>query len=167
MSGEKNEDDVVAVGRRHWISLWSPLFWALILGVVGGAIWYFMPVSIKENRLAFRVLVAGGTLVWLSFSASTIFEWATTLYVITSTRVYMRRGLLRQKTTEVALAQVGRWGLRQGILGRLLKFGTVRLELRNGAWWTMRRLQRPERFIAGLNAAVVGAASAGRSDFDA
>ncbi|MER3455260.1 MAG: hypothetical protein C4318_08960 [Acidimicrobiia bacterium] len=145
---------VVAVANRHWISLSSAMVWAIVIGLLAGVIFFLLPAGVRSAPYFPRSIAAAGAVLWAIVSASRVSEWSSTVYVVTPRRIVMRRGLLRKKVTEVGLEQVGRYSVYQGILGRVLGYGTVRVELKNGSWWTMRRLARPSVLVDGIGKAI-------------
>lgn len=151
----------LAVARRHWLALLRPLVWAFAVGALAGMAAIVAPESVSRARLFWRGLAGTGILLWLLLSWSAVSEWVATIYVVTPERIFMRRGLLRRQVVEATPSQIGRCSIHQGILGRLLGYGTVRLELRQGSWWTIRRISRPGDFVAGIDSAASGISSGG------
>lgn len=152
-SSFESHERVVALTRRHWIGLWSTLVWASLIGALAEVAAFLAPSSLRSAPYFGKALFVLGAVVWLALSGPTLAEWASTVYVITPRRILMRRGLIRRQQTEVGLDQVCRCSIRQGILGRALGYGTVRVELRNGSWWTMRRLARPRALVESIGEA--------------
>lgn len=58
--------------------------------------------------------------------------YARTVYVVTSTRIIRQKGILAKDFDEVQLIQVRGVDVRQHILARILKFGTVRISAEFG-----------------------------------
>ncbi len=141
------------MARRHWSALVAPLVWAGVLGFLAGAGTALVPEGIGRLRLFGLAVGGGASFLWAVLAGRRFVQWATTVYLVTPRRVVMRQGLLRKKEIEVALAQIGRCSLQRGLLGRLLGFGTVRLELGTGSRWTMRSLGRPSAFLEAITTA--------------
>ncbi len=141
------------MARRHWTALVAPLMWAVVLGFLAGAATALVPEAIGRLRHLGLAVGGGASLLWAVLAGRRFVQWATTVYLVTPRRVVMRQGLLRKKEIEVAIAQVGRCSLHRGLLGRLLRFGTIRLELGTGSTWTMRSLGRPSAFLEAITTA--------------
>ena len=54
-----------------------------------------------------------------------VVTWKTTEMAITNKRVIMKRGAIRRRTLELNLGKVENVGVEQGLIGRMLNFGTI------------------------------------------
>ncbi len=115
----------------------------------------------------------GGGLVWgiaaAVFAVVTgLVHWATTRYQITAERVYLRRGLLNQKTLSVARDRIRTVDVTAHVLHRVLgvcrvSIGTGRNDLRSGESFHLDGVTRAEAdslrltLLSGLSAPVASA----------
>src|SRR5215813_13129920 len=97
---------------------------------------------------------AGAGLAWGAAAAALavvtgLVHWATTRYLITDDRVYLRRGLLNQKTLSVARDRIRTVDVTAHLLHRLLgvckvSIGTGRNDLRSGESFHLDGVTRAE-----------------------
>jgi uncharacterized membrane protein YdbT with pleckstrin-like domain len=103
--------------RRHAIVLAAPLLRAVALtaGGISGFVlgWPLSAVGV--------VLLALGALV--AFRA--VWRWERTLVVLTTEKLFVVYGTVRRRAAAVRLERVGAVEIEQGLLGRLLGYGTV------------------------------------------
>lgn len=121
-------EDVVYRGHLHWYFFLRPITWfalAFFLFRTGSQ----MNASERDSGLALIVI---GVLVVLIAIASTIehlITYWTSEFAVTNRRVIMKQGFIRRKTMELMLGKVDSLSVDQGILGRILGFGTVRVSV--------------------------------------
>jgi membrane protein YdbS with pleckstrin-like domain len=103
--------------RPHGVVLARPLGMAVLLAAVGGSLvalgWPASPFG--------AVLVAVAALLALR----AVWRWERTRVVVTGDELRVVTGTLRQRSATVALSRVGAVEVEQGILGRLLGYGTL------------------------------------------
>ncbi|HUB12681.1 MAG TPA: PH domain-containing protein [Acetobacteraceae bacterium] len=118
------EEHVLAIGRLHWsIYLRSFLILLLAAAVAIGAFWVPDQQWQHIAWLAAAGLVVLGLLVFLGES---IRRHATEI-VVTDKRVIYKRGILSRYTVEMHMSKIETVDVMQGILGRLLGYGTVEI----------------------------------------
>ena len=103
--------------RRHAIVLAGPLVRALGLGA-GGVSGFVLgwPLSVVGAFL----LVVGAA---VAFRA--VWRWERTHVVLTSEKLFVVYGTVRRRAAAVRLERIGPVEIEQGLLGRLLGYGTV------------------------------------------
>jgi uncharacterized membrane protein YdbT with pleckstrin-like domain len=103
--------------RRHAIVLAGPFLRAFGLVALGiGCLAIGWPASI-----AGAVLQALGAYVALR----AVWNWEQTRVVLTTEKLFVVYGTLRKRAAAVRLARVGAVEIEQGLLGRLLGYGTI------------------------------------------
>jgi membrane protein YdbS with pleckstrin-like domain len=103
--------------RRHAVVLALPFARALGLAAVGiGLMAIGWPASI-----AGVVLQAVGAFVALR----AVWNWEQTRIVLTTDKLFVVHGTLRKRAAAVRLARIGAVEIEQGLLGRLLGYGTI------------------------------------------
>ena len=120
---EQGEEILLETGP-HWLRLVprlaSPV--ALVAACVGGFVmWASAPVW-------FGFVLLAALLVAVALGAGRVLVWRSTRFVVTSMRVVYRRGLLGRTGRELPIARVQDVSFRQGLLGRLVGIGEVRVE---------------------------------------
>jgi hypothetical protein len=108
---------VVAVFRLHWL-VWARLWIVIVLGII--AVAALLVAQIPWGAVAaavIAILIAGYEWLWLRGIEQ----------AVTSRRVVRKTGIISRRTTELRLASIETVDLRQGIWGRILGFGSVRI----------------------------------------
>jgi uncharacterized membrane protein YdbT with pleckstrin-like domain len=112
-----SSEQVCLEDRRHAIVLAGPLLRAVALaaGGISGFVlgWPLSAVGV--------VLLALGALV--AFRA--VWRWERTHVVLTTEKLFVVHGTVRRRAAAVRLERVGTVEVEQGLLGRLLGYGTV------------------------------------------
>jgi uncharacterized membrane protein YdbT with pleckstrin-like domain len=100
----------------HWIVFFWPVFFAVFFGL-GGLPLLFM----RESAIVgFLLLVFAGLLVLLGYLTRKATEMA-----VTNKRIVIKTGLVSRRTFELLLSKVERIGVEEGLLGRMLGYGSV------------------------------------------
>jgi uncharacterized membrane protein YdbT with pleckstrin-like domain len=110
-------ETVVAVFRLHWL-VWVRFWIVIVLGIIAAVA--LLVVQIPWGAVAVAViaiLIAGYEWLWLRGIEQ----------AVTSRRVVRKTGIISRRTTELRLASIETVDLRQGIWGRILGFGNVRI----------------------------------------
>jgi uncharacterized membrane protein YdbT with pleckstrin-like domain len=103
-------EQVIAYGKVHWY-VYVPGGVLLALGVV---------LIMTSGVLGWLLAISGAVLLVKGWIASTSTELA-----ITNKRVIAKFGFIRRSTVELMHSKVEGFNVEQGILGRILDFGTI------------------------------------------
>jgi membrane protein YdbS with pleckstrin-like domain len=105
------------VARQHGVVLAGSLARALALAGAGGALalWGWPASLAGALALALAAVVA----------LRGVWRWERTRLLVTTHRLVVVTGTLRRSRADVALARVSAIEVEQGLLGRLLGYGTV------------------------------------------
>ena len=124
-------EQVVATGQVHWWDYVPGAFFT-ILGLL---------LVIIQSPFAFIVLIVGLVLLLKSW----IFV-STTELAITNKRVIAKFGFIRRSTVELLHKNVESLHVDQGIIGRILNFGTVVINGTGGVRTPIPRIAAPLEF---------------------
>jgi uncharacterized membrane protein YdbT with pleckstrin-like domain len=103
--------------RRHVIVLAAPLVRAAGLAVLGiGCMAIGWPASILGVLLQTLAAAIALRAVW---------AWERTRVVLTTEKLFVVHGTLRRRAAAVRLSRLGAVEIEQGLLGRLLGYGTI------------------------------------------
>jgi membrane protein YdbS with pleckstrin-like domain len=103
--------------RRHAVVLVLPFTRALGLAAVGiGLMAIGWPASIAG--VALQVIGA-------AVAVRAVWSWEQTRVVLTTEKLFVVHGTLRKRAAAVRLARLGAVEIAQGLLGRLLGYGTI------------------------------------------
>ncbi len=110
-------ENVLYRAKLHWVVFLRPAIWLFIALVVGALL------SIFGGRAA----LAGGALVWIAILTGipALIRFWTSEFAVTDKRVMVKVGWLRRKSLEVLLNKVEGIQVDQGILGRILGYGSI------------------------------------------
>ena len=112
------DEDIVSQHKFHWWQLGYPLL------VTIAVYWAGLAVTFAEDSFLPNVFGLGmlATPIWLL--GRIIAKW-TTEQVLTNKRVFLKVGLIRRDTDEIAKEKIETISIRQSILGRILGFGNL------------------------------------------
>lgn len=110
-----------------------PHWWRLVGATFGGLVGLFIAINLAAlgsvpllGEVSAVVVVA--SLLWVVVGVA---RWYFEVLVLTDRRVVFSRGVIARRTSEIPLKHVNDVQTEQGILGRLLNFGRVRIESGN------------------------------------
>ena len=112
------DERVCLEARRHGVVLARPLLRALVVAVAGAGLLTlpWAPALVVGAALLAFAAVAAVRNVW---------RWERTRLVVTTEKLFVVHGTLRRRAAAVRLARVDSLELEQGVLGRLLGYGTL------------------------------------------
>jgi uncharacterized membrane protein YdbT with pleckstrin-like domain len=143
-------ETVRVVGRIHWlIYTRAILFLIVAIGLEIGA--FVQPQS--QQR---RIMLIAATVVLVLAGLVMLSEWlrrVSTEIVVTDHRVIYKRGIFARHSVEMNISKVETVDVDQGVVGRMLGFGTV---LIRGTGESLEPLRFVESPLAIRNAITVG-----------
>jgi uncharacterized membrane protein YdbT with pleckstrin-like domain len=114
------DEQVLRIGRVHWIVYLRPLVLAAICGL-------FLHLASRPGSLPTPMLIGAaiaGILAVIAFARTWFWKWATEL-AVTNRRVIYKRGFIWRDTVEMNTDKVETVEVHQSLLGRLLNYGTL------------------------------------------
>jgi uncharacterized membrane protein YdbT with pleckstrin-like domain len=130
-----NDDEVVQwQGYLHWIDYLIVFFTMLLLIILSGEI--TDPIIKSFANLAI-IVVTCGQMVGVLMK-----HWSTEL-VVTDQRIIARTGLIARETNDIDRAAIEGVDVKQGIVGRLVGFGTVSVRGADGVIAPVHRVNDP------------------------
>jgi uncharacterized membrane protein YdbT with pleckstrin-like domain len=124
------DEDVVLHLRPHAVTVAKPVAIAVLAVAVVTGVWVVLPPN-EGGRLAGWTVTAVALAVVLAKAAWPILVWRCTHWVFTNERVLLQDGVLRRDRRDLPLTKISDHGLRQGILDRLLRSGTLVIDTAN------------------------------------
>jgi uncharacterized membrane protein YdbT with pleckstrin-like domain len=115
----------------HWITLVPATLWFLVICAAGGfglaEVYNHMdPGTGRKVVTIIIVVVALAILTYTTFRPW--IEWRATLYVFTSHRVLIRRGVIRHSGRDISLQRINDVGFTQSLWDRMVRAGTLTIE---------------------------------------
>lgn len=116
---------VIYRGHTHWIVLVRPVIVALFLSALG-AVMLYAGASTKQPNLAWLAVASSAPFCLAAgFLIHGIWRRRATESAVTNKRVIIRRGMLDKRTEEILLPKIESISADQGLLGRMLNYGTL------------------------------------------
>ncbi len=133
-------------GRLHWI-VYGPGLALLVGGVVAGLFLLNSTSTDDQSSASGNFLIVAAmvccVLVALSLLFSAWINRVTTEIVVTDRRVLFKTGLIGRRTAEMNVSKVETVDVQQGVLGRMLGFGTVLVRGTGAGLEPLRRIAEP------------------------
>jgi uncharacterized membrane protein YdbT with pleckstrin-like domain len=126
-------ETIVYRGKLHWVVFLWPVIWFFI------AVVFFGGGDASPIGRMFLLIAA------LTGIASFI-DYTTSEFGITNKRVIAKFGLIRRKSLEVLLSKVEGIEVSQGVLGRILGFGSITVSGTGGTRDPFRNIDAPFEF---------------------
>ena len=109
----------------HWIVLVGPTVVAAFFLLIGlplfiGSFWEKTGQGLQLGVTGFGMLAFAGLVVGLGYLARKATEMA-----VTNKRIVIKTGLLSRRTFELLLSKVESIGVEEGLMGRMLGYGSV------------------------------------------
>jgi uncharacterized membrane protein YdbT with pleckstrin-like domain len=104
--------------RPHSVALVRPLSRSFALALLGGVVVGVAPAALS---------VVGALVLGLAavLALRAVLSWDRTALVVTTDKLLVTYGVARRRTAAVRFARVGPLEVEQGLLGRLLGYGTL------------------------------------------
>jgi len=136
-------EKIICTASVHWcvfIPAYIVLGFAFLVGVAAG---------IVHNPVFVAYLILGGILLLRAYLIRT-----TTELAVTSKRVIVKTGMIRRHTVELNHSKVESFQVSQGILGRMLGYGTLTVTGTGGVRTPIKKIEAPLEFRRNAVAAV-------------
>jgi uncharacterized membrane protein YdbT with pleckstrin-like domain len=130
-----HDEHVQSRARLHWIVFLWP------------AIWLVLALALLSS--GDDSAIAGGALVFilaLATGLASFINVKTSEFAVTNKRVLMKTGFIRRKSFEVLLSKVEGIQVDQGVLGRIIGYGTIVVTGTGGSADPFPRIAAPLNF---------------------
>jgi uncharacterized membrane protein YdbT with pleckstrin-like domain len=128
--------------KLHWIVFVSP-----ILLVAIGVTFAIPAISMQsDGGLAFGVIAAPSFIAGILLGVSRLISYKSSEFAVTNKRVLIKVGFIRRHSVELLLQKVEGIGVDQGIVGRMLAYGTIIVTGTGGTKEPFQNIERPLEF---------------------
>ena len=136
-----NGEVIVYRGKLHWVIFIWPVIWAVVAALAfinGLAGANTSSVDNMFGMLFLLIAAVTGISSWLTYTTSE--------FAITNKRVVVKVGFIRINSLEVLLNKVEGIQVNQGILGRILGYGSITVSGTGGSKDPFHRIDAPLEF---------------------
>jgi uncharacterized membrane protein YdbT with pleckstrin-like domain len=127
-------ENVLAEGERversfnpHWLTVLAPTLLGIILLAAAAVVVWLTPDDTTGNTIQW-ISVAVLALLAIPLVLVPFLRRQTTLYVVTSHRVMVRRGILNKYGKDITLSKITDVSFEQTLLDRVINSGSLRIE---------------------------------------
>lgn len=132
------DEQILRVGRVHWVVYLCSLALAVICGVL-------LHLASRPNGVPTPLLVGAAVsavLAAIELARAWFWKWATE-FAVTNRRIIYKRGFIRRDTIEMNTEKVETVEIHQSVLGRLLNYGTLDVKGTGQSIEHLRTIARP------------------------
>jgi len=138
------EENVIYRANLHWIIFVLPIIVFILFFLPGAA---NLAVAITNPELQGMALFGGiMMLIGILPLVFTYITRVTSEFGLTNKRILVKVGFIRRKSIEVLLTKVEGIQVEQGIIGRMLGFGSIVITGTGGAKSPFRKISAPLEF---------------------
>ena len=145
-----NGETVRHEAHIHWTFWIGPVFGIIVQLGLDILLFYLSPDRSPLIRYAGYFFIVTAIITWLDSEI----EYRTTEVVVTNKRLVIKRGFIARKTFELLLQKTETVGVDQGVMGRILNFGTVTAIGTGGSHGSIDYISKPMAFRAAFQEAV-------------
>ncbi|MFC0041128.1 PH domain-containing protein [Actinomadura rayongensis] len=141
------DEALVLATRRHWTEMIEEFLLLALVWVVAGAAAWALPLDEDWGRTAGYVVLGLAVVASVWFWLVPLLRWRAEMYILTTKRIYLRKGFLTKSGHSIPLARVNDVAFRATLWQRIMRYGT--LDVQSASEHGMLRLKRvpdPEGF---------------------
>jgi uncharacterized membrane protein YdbT with pleckstrin-like domain len=130
-----NGEHIVYRGKLHWVIFLWPIIWFI--------------VAIALFKIGGNAAAVGGLFILIVAIAAGIHpfvKYITSEFGITNKRIIVKVGFIRRKSLEILLNKVEGIQVNQGVLGRIMGFGSITVTGTGGTKDPFRTIRAPFEF---------------------
>jgi uncharacterized membrane protein YdbT with pleckstrin-like domain len=131
-------EQIVYRARPHWIIFGASIV-MVVLGVVAGVVLQ----SLQQDYWYIGAVMVG---IGLLMAIGPAIRYITSEFAVSNKRVLSKVGFIERESDETMLSKVEAVGVDQGIIGRILDFGTVSITGTGGTQEGFPTISRPFEF---------------------
>ena len=117
-------EKVVFVTRRHWVTVAPGIFVHVLLAIVIAAGAVFLKMKSDDWRSLLVLVLMLYPVLWIFIR---LMRWTNEMYVVTNKRVMEIRGIFSKYAADSALEKVNDVVLYQSLAGRMYNYGDVEI----------------------------------------
>lgn len=124
-----DDEEVLWTGRPSLYTILVAVIGGLLIAIVGIVFTILLSRAIESRNLPALLgyLPLLLTVAGVAWAALAYLNWLRLLYVITSSEIYVKYGLVSRDVTQIRLSRIQNTTFEQSVLQRLLGYGDVRI----------------------------------------
>ncbi|MFC1541590.1 PH domain-containing protein [Candidatus Latescibacterota bacterium] len=136
------DEEITYQTKLHWIIFLWPLFWLVSVIIM----------CMDKEFIGFASILF---FVFLYSVIRNIVLYVTSEFAVTNKRVIMKTGFIRRSSLEILISKVESIGVDQGILGRILGFGTINVIGSGGSKNPFKKICEPLKLRNQVNEQII------------
>lgn len=121
------DEEIIFQAKPHWIIFFKPVFWLFIAFLIITVFPSYFPISFQflPGITLYTLITFIALIMAVITGLSAYIHYISLEFAVTNKRVIMKTGLVNLKTLEIMLPRIEGISVNQGIIGRLLNYGTL------------------------------------------
>ncbi|MFP3988789.1 PH domain-containing protein [Streptomyces sp. E11-3] len=122
------DEELLHATRQHWTEMVGEFVVLVLVWLVAGALLWVLPRDEDWGKYASYVVLGVALVASVWFWLLPLLKWRSTLYILTTKRVYKRSGFLTKTGRSIPLARVNDVSFRATLWERILREGTLNVQ---------------------------------------
>lgn len=149
------DEELVYVTRQHWTEMVSEFLMLCLVWVVAVVLIWVTPSGEDWARIAIYVVLGAAVVASLWVWLIPLLKWRSTMYILTTKRMYKRSGFLTKSGRSIPLIRVNDVSFKASLWERLMRFGTLNIQSASEqGMMTLKHVPDPEGLKAMIYRAV-------------
>lgn len=154
------DESLVYVTRQHWTTLVNEFLALCVIAVATVVLAVLLPTDEDWGRYTTFGVLAVAAIFACYFWLIPLLQWRSTMYILTTKRLYKRSGFLSKSGRSIPLARVNDVSFRANLWERVMRYGTLSVQSASEqGMMTLRHVPDPEGLKAEIYRAVDALAS--------
>lgn len=144
-----DDESLIYSTRQHWTEMVAEFAILCIIWAIAGVVVWFIPPGEEWGTIATYVVIGLAILASLKWWLIPLLKWRSTLYILTTKRIYKRSGFLSKTGRSIPLVRVNDVSFRASLWERIWRYGTLTIQSASEqGFMTLKHVPDPEGFKA-------------------
>lgn len=123
-----DDEELVQVTRQHWTEMVGEFLVLCLIWIVAGALIWVLPSGEEWSDTGLYVVVGAAALASLWFWLLPLLKWRSTMYILTTRRMYKRTGFLTKAGRSIPLIRINDVSFKASLWERMMRYGTLNIQ---------------------------------------